>query len=55
MQLIEKWDCANNIVNMVFDTTVSNTGHLTAVCVCIHVLFYKHMKFHKHAWLCLAI
>ena len=35
IQLIEEWNCSENIVNMVFDTTASNTGHLTAACVCI--------------------
>jgi len=34
MKLIEKWDCADYIVNMVFDTTVSNTGYQQLhVCV----------------------
>ena len=35
IQLIEEWNGSENIVNMVFDTTASNTGHLTAACVCI--------------------
>ena len=33
-QLLQPWNCASSIVNVAFDTTTSNTGHLTAVCVC---------------------
>lgn len=33
--LLEKWFCNNAVVNMVFDTTAANTGHLTAACVAI--------------------
>ena len=33
--LIEKWKCQNNICSMVFDTTSTNTGHLSAGCVSI--------------------
>lgn len=35
MSLLNSWGCADNIVNMVFDTTASNTGHVTAACVSI--------------------
>lgn len=35
MELIETWNCCDSIVNMVFDTTASNTGHLTAACICV--------------------
>ena len=34
-KLLESWHCADNIVNMTFDTTASNTGHVTAACVTI--------------------
>lgn len=33
MDLLESWHCTSSIVNMVFDTTASNTGHLTAACI----------------------
>ena len=33
--LLETWDCVGSIVNMTFDTTASNTGHVTAACVMI--------------------
>ena len=33
MNLLEPWHCTNSIVNMVSDTTASNTGHLTAACI----------------------
>ena len=35
VQLVEEWNCSENIINMVFDNTASNTGHLIAACVCI--------------------
>lgn len=34
-QLLSDWDCADSIVNMTFDTTSANTGHVTAACVSI--------------------
>lgn len=33
--LLASWNCTDSIINMTFDTTVSNTGHLTAACVTI--------------------
>ena len=36
--LLTKWGCAGNIVNMVFDTTSSNTGHLSAACISIQAI-----------------
>ena len=33
--LVEKWQCKDKIFSMVFDTTASNTGHLTAGCISI--------------------
>lgn len=34
-ELLLSWNCADSIVNMTFDTTASNTGHVTAACVSI--------------------
>jgi len=34
-ELLLSWNCADSIVNMTFDTTASNTGHVTAACVTI--------------------
>ena len=33
VNLLHTWNCADSIVNMVFDTTASNTGHLSAACI----------------------
>lgn len=33
--LLNSWNCSDSIVNMSFDTTASNTGHITAACVAI--------------------
>ena len=35
VDLLNSWNCANSIINMVFDTTASNTGHLSAACIAI--------------------
>lgn len=35
VNLLHSWHCADSIVNMVFDTTASNTGHLSAACITI--------------------
>ena len=35
LDLLRSWKCYDNITNMVFDTTASNTGHLTAACIAI--------------------
>jgi len=35
MKLMTEWHCDDRIVNMTFDTTSSNTGHLTAACIAI--------------------
>ncbi|KAJ8373704.1 hypothetical protein SKAU_G00042840 [Synaphobranchus kaupii] len=32
-----EWCCADQVVNMAFDTTASNTGHLTAACIAIQL------------------
>lgn len=34
-ELLGSWGCTDSIVNMTFDTTASNTGHVTAACVTI--------------------
>jgi len=33
MQLLQSWNCVDSIVNMTFDTTASNTGHVSAACI----------------------
>jgi len=35
MQLLQSWNCAHSIINMTFDTTASNTGHVSAACVAL--------------------
>ena len=35
MNLMIEWHCNDRIVNMTFNTTSSNTGHLTAACIAI--------------------
>ena len=39
MDLLDKWKCADNIVNLVFDKIASNTGHVSAACGSIQQLF----------------
>jgi len=34
-KLLQEWSCTDQVVNMAFDTTASNTGHLTAACIAI--------------------
>ena len=36
--LMTKWGCTDNIVNMVFDTTSANTGHISAACISIQAV-----------------
>ncbi|KAJ8400549.1 hypothetical protein AAFF_G00393180 [Aldrovandia affinis] len=36
-KLLQEWRCADQVVNMPFDTTASNTGHLTAACIAIQL------------------
>lgn len=31
--LLEQWNCKDEVVNMVFDTTATNTGHLSGACI----------------------
>ena len=35
LDLLRSWKCYDNITNMVFNTTASSTGHLTAACIAI--------------------
>ena len=35
LDLLNSWHCTESIVNMTFDTTASNTGHISAACVTI--------------------
>jgi hypothetical protein len=35
--LLASWNCADNIMNMTFDTTAANTGSVTAACVSIQL------------------
>ena len=35
--LVQDWCCADQVINMAFDTTASNTGHLTAACIAIQL------------------
>lgn len=35
VDLLKTWNCMDSIVNMTFDTTASNTGHVSAACVTI--------------------
>jgi hypothetical protein len=39
--LLQQWNCTDNVVNLVSDTTASNTGHVTAACVCIQELLQR--------------
>ena len=33
MNLLQEWNCDRYVVNLVLDTLVSNTGHVTAACI----------------------
>jgi len=35
VDLLSSWKCGGSVVNMTFDTTASNTGHVSAACVTI--------------------
>jgi hypothetical protein len=37
VDLLRSWNCTDSIINMAFDTTASNTGHVTAACVSIQM------------------
>ena len=34
-ELLDSWNCRESVRSLYFDTTASNTGHLTAACVAI--------------------
>ncbi|KAK5879916.1 hypothetical protein CesoFtcFv8_022992 [Champsocephalus esox] len=36
-KLLQDWCCTDQVVNMAFDTTASNIGHLTAPCIAIQL------------------
>jgi hypothetical protein len=35
LKLVNEWNCTDRIVNLAFDTTSANTGHLSAACIAI--------------------
>ena len=41
--LIDKWNCSDNIVSMVFDTTASNTGQWSGGCIEVQNRLQKHL------------
>jgi hypothetical protein len=41
VNLLHSWRCTENIVNMTFDTTASNTGHISAACISIQTKLDK--------------
>jgi hypothetical protein len=41
VNLLQSWNCSECIVNMTFDTTASNTGHVSAACVSIQQKLQK--------------
>ena len=43
VNLLKQWDCAGAVVNMVFDTTASNTGHISASCVAVQQKLQKEL------------
>ena len=43
VDLLNQWECKDNIVGLVFDTTASNTGQLSAACVSLQKLLEKPM------------
>ena len=40
-ELLDSWDCLTNIVSLCFDTTASNTGHISAACVALQTKLKK--------------
>ena len=40
-KLLMEWHCSDRIINMTFDTTSSNTGHLTAACIAIQAKLHR--------------
>ena len=51
INLLDSWQCKDSIVNMVFDTTASNTGHVSGACTFIqrdlnHALLWLAWRHH---------
>ncbi|KAK6181886.1 hypothetical protein SNE40_009664 [Patella caerulea] len=46
-ELLKAWQCSGNVVNMVFDTTSTNTGHMTAVCIQIQQRFDRALSWSR--------
>ena len=51
INLLNSWQCKDSIVNMVFDTTASNTGHVSGACISIqrdlnHALLWSACRHH---------
>ena len=43
MKLLDEWGCTESIVSMVFDTTSTNTGRLTAGCISIQKMLGRSL------------
>ena len=43
VNLLKQWDCAGAVVNMVFYTTTSNTGHISVSCVAVQHKLQKEL------------
>ena len=43
IELLEMWDCKSSVRSMVFNTTNSNTGAITAACVSIQERLNKEL------------
>lgn len=41
VKTLDSWHCKDSICNMVFDTTASNTGHISAACVTMQKALQK--------------
>ena len=41
--LLRKWECFKNIIALSFDTTSSNTGHISGACIIIQKCLGKAM------------
>ena len=42
-ELLDEWDCSANVSGMVFDTTSSNTGAITAACISIQINLFRFL------------
>ena len=43
IKLLDKWNCKDSIKNIVFDTTASNTGHISSACIKIQESLQCHL------------